>query len=93
MVTKKTKPTKAELTRERNRVRYVAQRAVDGYGLLYVHGFLTDTEKDKVVKRICKYLTKNKLILVDKGFKDYLVLFDDAAIAPKWQHVYGIRST
>lgn len=92
MATKKAKPTAAEIAQERNRVRAVAQRAVEGSSFLPIHGFLSDKEADRVARRVVKYILKNKLILVDKGFKDYLVLFPEARVYPKWKLLCGIRT-
>lgn len=88
---KKRKLTTAEITRERNRVLAVAQRAVEASSFLPVHGFVSDSEAFKLVIRIKRYLTKHKLILVDKSFKDYLVLFADARVHPKWRLLHGER--
>lgn len=69
------------------RHRYIAQRAVDAAVFLGIHGFLSETQSRRMAERTYKYISKYKLGLVDKGFKNYAVLLPGARLSKKWRIV------
>lgn len=71
------------------RHRDIAQRAVSVTDFLCIHGFLPDVQTRLMAARVLKYLYKYKLMLVDKGFKDYLVLLPGAKINKRWRVLLG----
>jgi hypothetical protein len=71
------------------RRRDIAQRAVSVTDFLCIHGFLPDMQARLMAARVMKYLYKYKLTLVDKGFKDYLVLLPGVKPNKKWRVILG----
>jgi len=71
--------------RELERRRDIAQRAVSVTDYLCIHGFLPDLQTRMMAARVMKYMVKYGLGLVDKGFKDYLVLLPKARVHKKWR--------
>jgi hypothetical protein len=78
-----------EVAKELERHIAVAQRAVDASNFLPIHGFLTERQAMSLASRVKKYLWQHGLILVDKSWKQYVVLPADAYVRPKWKLVGG----
>lgn len=67
----------------------IAQRAVSASNFLPVHGFLTGRQAMALATKIKKYIVKHKLILVDKSWKEYVVLPGGTKLRAKWQLICG----
>lgn len=46
---------------------------------LHIHGFLTDTENDKVHKRICKHQDRNRIEISEAQLMSVELTYDDNA--------------
>lgn len=68
--------------------RDIAQRAVKESSFLAVHGFLSERQSKTVADRIIKYIIKNEFVLVDRGWKDYLVLLPGERTNKRWLAIY-----
>lgn len=44
---------------------------------LHIHGFLTDTENDKVHKRICKHQDRNRIEISEAQLRSVELTYDD----------------
>jgi hypothetical protein len=91
-VTRAEKKLALEAAKEQERIIAIVQRAVDASNFLPIHGFLTERQAYSLANKVRKYLIKHKLILVDKSFKEYVVLPPNAKLRSRWQHIFGERS-
>jgi hypothetical protein len=67
----------------------IAQRAVAASNFLPVHGFLTGRQAMALATKVKKYIIKHKLMLVDKSWKEYVVLPGGTKLRAKWQLICG----